>query len=102
LQSRFEPVGSKERVENMRYTLMHKNIEVADIEINESAVAIIDVGTVHNLAHVPLGVQSMKGGIALDELNDWLKGRSIPASRAGIRNLYMRLGRESTAHLILK
>ncbi|MDR0445979.1 MAG: HipA domain-containing protein [Oscillospiraceae bacterium] len=86
----------------MNYTLMHKNIEVVDIEINESAVAITDVGMVHNLAHVPLGVQSMKGGIALDEMNDWLKGRSIPSNRAGIRNLYMRLGRESTAHLILK
>jgi hypothetical protein len=81
---------------------MHKNIEVADVEINEPAVAIINIGTVHNPARVPLGVQSMKGGIDLNELNDWLRGRSIPASRAGIRDLYARLGRESTEHLILK
>jgi hypothetical protein len=86
----------------MNYTLMHKNIKVVDIEINESAVAIIDIGTVHNLAHIPLGVQALKGGIDLDEMNDWLKGRSIPANRAGLRNLYARLGRESTEHLILK
>jgi len=86
----------------MNYTIMHKNNPVMDIEINESAVAIVAIGTVHDAARVPLGVQSMKGGIALDELNDWLKGRSIPASRAGIRNLYARLGRESTECLILK
>ncbi|MDR1209459.1 MAG: excisionase [Clostridiales bacterium] len=86
----------------MNYTLMHKNIEVVDVEINESAVAIVNIGTAHDVARVPLGVQSMKGGIALDELNDWLKGRSIPASRAGIRDLYTRLGRESTEYLILK
>ncbi|MDR1536460.1 MAG: hypothetical protein LBU32_00375 [Clostridiales bacterium] len=86
----------------MNYTLMHKNIDVMDVEINESAVAIFDIGAVHCAARVPLGVQSMKGGIALDELNDWLRHRSIPASRAGIRDLYTRLGRESTEHLILK
>ncbi len=86
----------------MNYTIMHKNAPVVDVEINEPAVAIVDVGVVHDAARVPLGVQSLKGGIALDELNDWLKGRSIPASRAGIRDLYARLGRESTEHLILK
>ena len=86
----------------MNYTIMHKNAPVADVEINESAVAIVAVGTVNDAARVPLGVQSLKGGIALDELNDWLRGRSIPASRAGIRDLYMRLGRESTEFLILK
>lgn len=86
----------------MNYTIMHKNIPVADIEINEPAVAIVRIGAVHDMACVPFGVQSMKGGINLDELNDWLKGRSIPASRAGLRNLYARLGRESTEYLILK
>ena len=86
----------------MNYTLMHKNIPVVDIEINESAVAIIDIGVIHDEARVPHGVQSMKGGIDLGELNDWLKSRSIPASRAGIRDLYARLGRESTDYLILK
>jgi len=86
----------------MNYTIMHKNNPVADIEINESAVAIVAIGAVHDALRVPLGVASMKGGIALSELNDWLKGRAIPASRDGIRDLYARLGRESTEYLILK
>jgi hypothetical protein len=50
---------------------MHKNIEVVDIGINESAVAIVDIGTVNNAAHVPLGIQSLKGGVDIGELSDW-------------------------------
>ncbi|MDR1156727.1 MAG: excisionase [Oscillospiraceae bacterium] len=86
----------------MNYTLMHKNVEVVDIRIDESAVAITNIGTVHSPEHIPLGVQSLKGGIDREELNDWLRSRSIPASRSGIRELYTRLGRSSTEHLILK
>jgi hypothetical protein len=81
---------------------MHKNIEVAELVIAESAVAITDINTIHNMAHIPLGVQSLRGGTDIGELNDWLKGRSIPASRSGIWDLYTRLGRNSTDYLILK
>ena len=77
----------------MDYTLMHKNIEVAELIIAESAVAITGINKIHNLEHIPLGVQALKGGIDLGELNDWLRGRSIPASRSGIWNLYTCLGR---------
>jgi hypothetical protein len=86
----------------MNYTLMHKNIEVADIKIDEAAVAIIDIGTVCDPRYLPLGVQTLRGGIDRVELNDWLRSRSIPASRSGIWDLYTHLGRNSTEHLILK
>jgi hypothetical protein len=92
----------KKEVKRMKYTLMHKNIEVVELEIAEAATAITDIGVVYNPKHVPLGVQAVKGGIDIEELNDWLKGRSIPASRAGIWNLYMYLGRNSTEYLTLK
>jgi hypothetical protein len=82
--------------------LMHKNIEVAELTIAEAAPAITDIGAVHNPAHIPLGVQSLKGGVDIRELNDWLRGRSIPASRTGIWDLYTRLGRTTTEHLILE
>ena len=86
----------------MDCTLMHKNIEVADLVIAEFAVAITDIGAIYNPEHIPLGVQALKGGVDIGELNDWLKSRSIPASRSGIWDLYTRLGRNSTEHLILK
>jgi len=81
---------------------MHKNIKVAELKIAESAAAITEIGAVHNLDHMPLGVLSLKGRADLGELNDWLKGRSIPAGRSGIKDLYKRLGRSSTEYLILK
>jgi hypothetical protein len=81
---------------------MHKDVEVAEIVIAESAVAITDIGAVYNFEHIPLGIQNLNGEIDIGELNDWLKGRSIPASRADIWNLYSRLGRSSTEYLILK
>jgi len=49
----------------MNYTIMHKNNPVADVDINESAVAIVAIGAVHDALRVPLGVQSMKGGSRL-------------------------------------
>ena len=86
----------------MDCTLMHKNVEVAELIIAESVVAITGIGTIHNTEHIPIGVQAIKGGIDLGDLNDWLRGRSIPASRSGIWNLYTCLGRISTEYLILK
>jgi len=81
---------------------MHKSIEVAELIIAEAAVAITDIGAIHNPEHIPLGVQALRGGVDIGELDDWLKSRSIPASRSGIWDLYTRLGRNSTEHLILK
>lgn len=86
----------------MNCTLMHKNTEVAELIIAESAVAITDIGPIYNPEHIPLGVQSLKGGVDIGELNDWFKGRSIPTSRSGVWDLYTRLGRNSTEYLILK
>ena len=86
----------------MNCTLMHKNIEVAELIIAEAAVAITDIGTIHEPEHIPPGVYDLKGRVDIGEMNDWLKGRSIPASRAGIWDLYTRLGRNSTDHLILE
>jgi len=86
----------------MNCTLMHKHIEVAELIIAEFAVAITDIGTVHNPEHIPPGVLDLKGRVDIGELNDWLKGRSIPASRSGVWDLYTRLGRNSTDYLILK
>jgi hypothetical protein len=82
--------------------LMHKNIEVAGLVIDEAAVAIMRIEKVYAPEHLPLGVYNLKGDIDRGELNDWMKGRSIPASRSGIWDLYTRLGRDSTEYLILK
>ena len=52
----------------MNCTLMHKNIEVAGLIIAESAVAITEIGKIHNPEHIPLGVQAVKGRVDIGEL----------------------------------
>ena len=69
-----------------RYTLMHKNIPVADIELDEATCAISAVGPVYEASHIPVGTPVKKGVIDRAALNDWWKGRAIPASRLGIKN----------------
>ena len=40
----------------MNYTLMHKNICVADIEIDEDTGVISRIGAIYNKDHRPIGV----------------------------------------------
>lgn len=40
----------------MHYTLMHKEISVVDIELDDASGAITRVGDVHNAAHIPIGI----------------------------------------------
>ena len=42
----------------MHYTLMHKEIPVVDIELDDASGAITRVDDVHNAAHIPIGCVS--------------------------------------------
>lgn len=86
----------------MRYTLMHKNIEVADLTIDSSTSVISAVGEVYNLAHAPVGAVSSAGRIDRSRLNNWWIGRSIPASRIGIKQALETIGVDSSAKLLDK
>ena len=86
----------------LNHTLMHKNIPVADVEINKELAAIVKIGEIYDVRRVPVGVNSIKGNISLKEINYWLKSRSIPASRAGIQSLYERLDIQSPESLIFE
>ena len=39
-----------------RYTLMHKNIPVADLELDTASGAVTSVGMVQKKSHVPVGI----------------------------------------------
>ena len=90
----------------MNCTLMHKNTPVADIQIAEDIGVIIEIGTVHNSAHLPVGTVSMfgkdKGKISRKKLNDWWAGRSIPASRDGLTDILFSVGSSLTSILPIK
>ncbi|MDD2958459.1 MAG: excisionase [Lachnospiraceae bacterium] len=85
-----------------KYTLMHKNIPVADLELDEASCAISAVGPVYEKLHLPTGIPIKKGDIDRGALNEWWRGRAIPASRSGIRNALVELNLSTTQKLLEK
>ncbi len=61
---------------------MHKDIKVADIEL-DSLAHIISVGEIYNIEHFPVGTV-IKQEANKTALAKWWSKRSIPASREGI------------------
>ena len=90
----------------MNCTLMHKNTPVVDIQIAEDIGVIIETGTLHNPAHLPIGTVIMcgnnKGKISRKTLNDWWAGRSIPTSRDGLKDVVLGVGERLTSVLPIK
>lgn len=69
----------------MNYTLMHKDIPVVNFALDAETSAIIRINELHNRTHLPVGIPVRKQQVDRAALNDWWKGRAIPASRQGIR-----------------
>lgn len=87
----------------MNYTLMHKNIRVADVEIDEDTGVIIRIGDIYAKEHLPAGVPFCHNGtIDRAALNKWWTGRSIPTSRMGINDALEILGIYNTELLLTK
>ena len=89
----------------MNYTLMHKNICAADIEIDEDTGVISRIGDFYNKEHLPIGVvHTMQHKEIIDKaaLNKLWTGRSIPASRIGLDEALETLGIYNTEMLLTK
>lgn len=87
----------------MRYILMHKAIEVAELTIDEIHGGISSIDKVQNPEHFPIGVFSTgKGKADRGELNGWWRGRSIPASRSGLAEALEKIGEKDIMALVLK
>lgn len=86
----------------MKYILMHRKKEVAELEIDDITGFILKVSNVYVPDHLPIGI-SFKNGIAdRAALNDWWTDRSIPASRSGVRNALELLEVANTKMLLVK
>jgi hypothetical protein len=86
----------------MEFTLMHKNVPVADIEIDTETGRISRIGDVFDARHLPVGVEITEGTPNRRSLNDWWLRRSIPASRDGLREALNNMGVSSPEFLIEK
>ena len=70
-------------VRTLRYTLMHKNIAVADIDIDETLGGISQIRGIISKEHLPVGVVRMqRQNETFDRFAfiQWWTGRYIPAS----------------------
>lgn len=83
----------------MDFFLMHKNIPVIKVKINENSGDMYEVCEIHHAAHLPVGTDQTH---LLETLNRWWKGRSMPAEREGIRSVLETLDLPSTSALLTK
>ncbi len=87
----------------MEYTLMHKNLPVAQIEIDEATGSISKIIKIYHESHMPVGTVCMVHHETKAQrmaLHHWWTGRSIPASRSGIREALDELGVYDTTLLL--
>lgn len=76
----------------MRCILMNKNMPVVELELDDDTATILKVIQNYELDFLPVGVDARAGTPNKKELNEWWLGRSIPASRFGLRTALEQLG----------
>ncbi|MCD7769780.1 MAG: excisionase [Oscillospiraceae bacterium] len=76
----------------MKYTMMHRRVRVAELEMNEATGMIQKVSAVYAPEHLPVGVPLRQGTADRAALNEWWADRAIPDSRTGIRAALQALG----------
>lgn len=86
----------------MKYVLMHKNIAVALLDLDEGTGFIKKINELYEEKHLPYGVKVRNGIADRAALNDWWVDRSIPASRSGIVRALEVLNLPSTRMLLLR
>lgn len=86
----------------MHYTLMHKNILVADLFLDEVTGVIEKADAIYNEKHLPVGVKVKKGIVDRAALNAWWIDRSIPASRSGVKKALEILDLANTKMLLTR
>lgn len=93
---------NRNEVSQMKCTLMHKRLAVADIELDDISGFIQRIDAVHAPEHLPIGVTVRKGAPDRASLNEWWTDRSIPASRSGIREALETLEISNTKMLLVR
>lgn len=73
-----------------KYTLMHKNITVADLELDRATGVILAVKKIYTPEHLPVGT-TQKETVDRRRLNIWWHNRTIPASRFKIQSVLEQL-----------
>ncbi len=86
----------------MKCMLMHKNLAVAKIELDEITGFILRIFEVYKSEHLPVGISFKGGKVDRKDLNEWWMDRSIPASRSGVREALTNLNIANTKMLLVR
>ena len=86
----------------MKCILMNKNMPVAELELDDDTATIIKVDKSYELDYLPVGIEVRNGIPNKKDLNEWWFGRSIPASRSGIRTALEKLNIQHSEQLLIK
>jgi len=86
----------------MKYILTHKTNPVLLMEIDEGTGAIIGLGELYAPERLPVGIPCSGHTVDRQALNAWWAGRSIPASRSGLRDALAALQIPSPLLLLTK
>lgn len=86
----------------MEYILMHRNLPVLHMELDEETGSVQKVLTILQPEHLPLGTLRRQGDVDRAALNKWWSDRSIPASRSGIYHALEALDIPSTKLLLTR
>ncbi len=84
----------------MEYTLMNKNVPLVDMEMDGKTGYIQSIRKVHNPEYFPIGIPFEKGLPSQAALHQWWVGRSIPASRDGLKEVLTRFGLSDPQELV--
>lgn len=84
----------------MKYSLMHRTKKIAEIELDEFS-NITAIYQVYDVRHLPVGTVQ-KEVVDKKELAKWWSGRSIPASRQGLKEALLKLGMTVSQELLEK
>lgn len=73
-------------VASVKYILMHRELSAAVLCINDLSGTVYRVEDVMHPEHLPVGLNTASHKDLAKNLNQWLAGRTIPASRSGFRH----------------
>ncbi len=86
----------------MKCILMNKNMPVVELELDDDTATILKVMKTYGVDFLPVGIDVKTGIPNKKELNEWWFGRSIPASRSGIRTALEKLSIQHSEQLLLR
>lgn len=89
------------RHDRMLFELMHGDVTVASIDLEDVTGVMVHMGSVYDVAHTPVGTV-IDDIVRPERLQRWWSSRAIPMSRSGIKHVLEKLDISNTELLLRK